>query len=68
MSATAKAVAAAGQFGGEIGGLYRRWVLDCVVEYAYAVSMDFNVRPGFYKNVSVVDELLVMQVGYGNHA
>src|SRR5262245_1590024 len=31
--------------------MYTRWVLDVVIELAYAVSQDFVNRPQFYQNV-----------------
>jgi hypothetical protein len=34
-----------------IGSLYNRWVLDCVICAARAVSKDFSYRPQFYQDV-----------------
>jgi len=39
-------------FGERLGLLYKRWTLDCIVNIAYAVSLDFSQRPELYQTVS----------------
>jgi hypothetical protein len=47
--------------------LYKRWVLDCVVMSAFAVSKDFSQRPELYQNVGgdVPAKLTALQSRYG---
>jgi hypothetical protein len=48
-----------------VGDMYSRWVLDCIVEIAYAVSKDFIARPEFYKGV-VPAGITDLRMAYGN--
>jgi hypothetical protein len=50
-----------------LGRLYQRWVLDCVVSSAVAVSKDFSDRPNLYQDVddNVADDLVSLQGRYG---
>jgi hypothetical protein len=52
-------------YGKLIGDMYARWVLDCVVEIAYAVSVDFVARPDFYKGSDVPDGIVELRSSYG---
>jgi hypothetical protein len=38
-------------FGQQLGDMYKRWVLDCIVNLGYAVSVDFSNRPELYQKV-----------------
>jgi hypothetical protein len=50
--------------------MYKRWTLDCVVNIAYAVSVDFSQRPELYQDVSddTADKLTELQSGFGFEA
>jgi hypothetical protein len=50
-----------------LGQLYKRWVLDCVVSAAFAVSKDFSDRLELYQDVdvNVADYLTALQGLYG---
>src|SRR5437773_4292122 len=54
--------------GQQLGLMYKRWTLDCVVNIAYAVSLDFSQRPELYQEVgnATADKLTQLQsdVGY----
>jgi hypothetical protein len=54
-------------YGKFIGMLYNQWVLDCVIDAARAVSMDFSYRPQFYQDVDVdlAPQITVLQSKYG---
>jgi hypothetical protein len=52
-------------YGKLIGDMYARWVLDCVVEMAYAVSVDFVARPDFYKGSDVPEGIAELRSAYG---
>ena len=41
-------------FGEKLGKMYQKWVLDCIPNLAYAVSVDFSKRPALYDGVSDV--------------
>jgi hypothetical protein len=49
-----------------VGDMYARWVLDCVVEIAHAVSRDFIARPEFYKGADIPDDIASLYSSYGN--
>lgn len=51
----------------QLASMYPRWVLDCIVMSAYAVSKDFSQRPELYQNVggSVAKHLTALQSRYG---
>jgi hypothetical protein len=56
---------------GQILGLtYRRWTLDCIVNIAYAVSLDFSQRPELYQDVgdATADTLTQLQSDFGFEA
>jgi hypothetical protein len=57
-------------FGNELGLLYRRWTLDCVVTIAHAVSLDFSDRPELYQriNADTASRLTELQGSYGFQA
>ncbi|MDX1415690.1 MAG: hypothetical protein R3293_15950 [Candidatus Promineifilaceae bacterium] len=61
-------MAAQGRSYGQIlGRMYKRWVLDCVVDIAYAVSIDFSQRPELYQNIdpATADKMTDLQSAYG---
>jgi hypothetical protein len=51
--------------------MYKRWTLDCVVNIAYAVSVDFSQRPELYQDVddstedSTANKLTDLQSKFG---
>src|SRR4030095_14443271 len=54
-------------FGEKLGLLYKRWVLDCIPNLGYAVSLDFSRRPELYKLIDdqTAQRLTEMQGQYG---
>lgn len=48
-----------------LGDMYSQWVLDCVIEIAYAVSKDFIARPEFYKVDDVPNGITDIRAAYG---
>jgi hypothetical protein len=50
-----------------IGQLYGRWTLDCIVEIAYAVSLDFVARPQMYVGPDIPPFISDFRVAYGTH-
>jgi len=48
-----------------VGDMYARWVLDCVVEIAHAVSRDFIGRPDFYKGADIPEGIASLYSSYG---
>jgi hypothetical protein len=55
------------QFPTLIGQLYARWTLDCLIEIAYAVSIDFINRPSSYKG-DIPKEIVNLRMSYGTDA
>jgi hypothetical protein len=58
----------ASQFKDIVGDMYARWTLDCVVEIAYQVSLDFVGRPEFYKSNITADvgaQIVRLRMEYG---
>jgi hypothetical protein len=52
-------------FGNLIGDMYARWTLDCVIEIAHAVSIDYVARPEFYRGSDVPDNIADLRSSYG---
>lgn len=54
-------------FGQQLGLMYKRWVLDCIPNLGYAVSLDFSHRPELYKQIDTKTATLLtdMQSQYG---
>ena len=54
-------------FGQQLGLMYKRWVLDCIPNLGYAVSLDFSYRPELYKQIDSKTATLLtnMQGQYG---
>ena len=50
---TAKTKAVAPARPTELSEMYKRWVLDCVIDVAYAVSKDFTQRVELYQHVQM---------------
>jgi len=57
-------------FGNELGLLYKRWTLDCVVTIAHAVSLDFSDRPDLYQRINddTACRMTELQGSYGFQA
>jgi hypothetical protein len=57
-------------FSDDLGLMYKKWVLDCISNLGYAVSVDFSTRPELYKGVSdaTADNLTLLQSEYGYNA
>src|SRR6266550_145909 len=62
--------AVAPSFGQELGLMYKRWTLDCVVTIAHAVAVDFSDRPELYRQVAddIAAKLTELQASYGFQA
>ena len=62
--------AVARSFGQQLGLIYKRWTLDCVVEIAHAVALDFTARPEMYQQVAdnIAAKLTDLQANYGFQA
>lgn len=58
--------AACNSFENNVADMYRRWCLNCLVEIANAVSLDFIRRPQLYQQIDVVAELTTLRSRYGN--
>jgi hypothetical protein len=56
--------------GKQLGLMYKRWTLDCVVNLAYAVSLDFSQRPELYQEVGadIAAKLTDLQSDFGYEA
>lgn len=54
-------------FGEQLGLMYKRWVLDCVIFLGHAVSLDFSNRPELYQQVKddIANKLTDIQSEYG---
>lgn len=54
-------------YGQLLGSMYVRWVLDCIVDLAHAVSIDFSQRLELYQKVgkATTDNLTELQSAYG---
>jgi hypothetical protein len=65
MTAIGSATTLSPSFGAIIGEMYARWTLDCFVEIAHAVSIDYAARPEFYHDPGVPDEIASLRVSYG---
>jgi hypothetical protein len=50
--------------------MYKRWTLDCIINIAYAVSVDFSQRPELYQEVGekIADKLTELQSNFGFEA
>lgn len=53
--------------GEQLGLMYKRWTLDCIVNIAYAVALDFSQRPELYQEVSeeLAEQLTELQSEFG---
>ena len=56
-----------GTSGQQLGLMYKRWTLDCIVNIAYAVALDFSQRPELYQEVSdtIAEQLTELQSFFG---
>src|SRR5262245_44613190 len=52
-------------YGPLIGDLYSRWTLDCLIEIAHAVAIDYVARPEFYRGSGVPDNITDLWSSYG---
>lgn len=48
-----------------IAEMYSRWVLDCMIELAQAVSNDFIIRPHLYQGGGIPAEIVDLRMSYG---
>jgi hypothetical protein len=53
------------EFGSTFGDIYARWTLDCIIEYAYAVSNDFIAKPHLYQREDIPDVIVDLRMAYG---
>src|SRR5215471_10470366 len=49
-----------------LADLYARWTLDCLVEIAHAVSIDYFSYPEFYKGEDTPDGIEDLWASYGS--
>jgi len=58
------------RLGEQLGLMYKRWTLDCIVEIAHAVSLDFSNRPELYQRINddTAAELTGLQGSWGFQA
>jgi len=56
--------------GRKIGAMYQRFVLDCISDLGYAVSLDFSQQPQLYTNINgeLADALSLFQSEIGHLA
>jgi hypothetical protein len=56
--------------GEQLGLMYKRWTLDCIVNIAYAVALDFSQRPELYQEVGddLAEKLTELQSEFGFEA
>jgi len=52
-------------FGEVLGDLYARWTLDCLIEIAHAVSLDFVAQPNRYRGSDVPENIVDLRSSYG---
>jgi len=48
-----------------VADTYARWTLDCLVEIAYAISIDFVSRPQLYQSDDIPDDIVNLRASYG---
>src|SRR5262249_34635649 len=48
-----------------VADTYARWTLDCLVEIAYAISIDFVSRPQLYQSDDIPDDIVNLRALYG---
>lgn len=48
-----------------VGDMYARWVLDGLIEIAYAIAKDFVARPEFYKESDIPEGIVELRMEYG---
>jgi hypothetical protein len=49
-----------------LGDMYARWTLDCLVEIAHAVSIDYFSGPEFYQGEDAPDSIVDLWLSYGS--
>jgi hypothetical protein len=46
--------------------MYARWTLDCLVEIAHAISIDYFSNPEFYQGEDTPDKIVDLSLSYGS--
>jgi hypothetical protein len=49
-----------------LGDMYARWTLDCLVEIAHAIAIDYFSSPEFYQGSDTPDEIVDLWLSYGS--
>lgn len=49
-----------------LGDMYARWTLDCLVEIAHAISIDYFSSPEFYQGDDTPPEIVDLWLSYGS--
>ena len=49
-----------------LGDMYARWTLDCLVEIAHAIAIDYFSSPEFYQGSDAPDEIIDLWLSYGS--
>jgi len=49
-----------------LADLYARWTLDCLVEIAHAISIDYFSSPEFYQGDDTPDKIVDLWISYGS--
>ena len=49
-----------------LGDMYARWTLDCLVEIAHAISIDYFSNPEFYQGDDTPDHIVDLWLSYGS--
>jgi hypothetical protein len=49
----------------QVGRLYARWTLDCIIEIGYAVSIDFITRPQLYLGGDIPATIVDLRMAWG---
>jgi hypothetical protein len=49
-----------------LGDMYARWTLDCLVEIAHAISIDYFSNPEFYQGDDTPDDIVDLWLSYGS--
>jgi hypothetical protein len=49
-----------------LGDMYARWTLDCLVEIAHAISIDYFSGPEYYQGEDAPDDIVDLWLSYGS--
>lgn len=49
-----------------LADMYARWTLDCLIEIAHAVSIDYFSSPEYYQGEDTPDDIVTLWLAYGS--